>query len=125
MMRARWLPLVVRFELLMLAELGFGLDLHSCAATGSTSDLVFVSPKSGRAVSRQAGEAWRDKLLPLPAFLGSAVAQVSAEELDAGFRLTGFFLGHTVTEPRGVGMPPAREKFIAAVMREFASAHAD
>ena len=117
-------PLVVRFELLMLAELGFGLDLQSCAATGSTSDLIYVSPKSGRAVSRQAGEAWRDRLLPLPAFLGSEATQVSAEELDAGFRLTGYFLGHTVTEPRGVGMPPAREKFIDAVMREVASTHA-
>jgi DNA repair protein RecO (recombination protein O) len=116
-------PLVVRFELLMLAELGFGLDLDSCAATGSTANLVYVSPKSGRAVSRGAGEAWRDRLLPLPAFLGSEEMHVSAEDLDAGFRLTGYFLGHTVTEPRGVDMPPAREKFIAAVMREL-SVHA-
>src|SRR5205085_10441457 len=60
---------LVRFELAMLAELGFGLDLESCAATGATSELIYVSPKSGGAVSRQAGEAWQDRLLRLPAFL--------------------------------------------------------
>src|SRR6266481_5399940 len=63
--------LVARFELQLLAELGFGLDLDSCAATGATAELVYVSPKSGRAVSREAGEPWRDKLLALPAFLGA------------------------------------------------------
>src|SRR5437868_9456206 len=54
---------LVKFELAMLTELGFGLDLENCAATGETSDLVYVSPKSGGAVSRQAGEAWQDRLL--------------------------------------------------------------
>src|SRR5690606_18878049 len=61
--------LVVRFELLLLDELGFGLDLDECAATGRRDDLVYVSPKSGRAVSREAGTPWHDKLLALPAFL--------------------------------------------------------
>ncbi|MGY4419330.1 DNA repair protein RecO (recombination protein O) [Bradyrhizobium sp. JR6.1] len=60
---------LIRFELAMLTELGFGLDLENCAATGETSDLIYVSPKSGGAVSRAAGEPWRDRLLPLPAFL--------------------------------------------------------
>src|SRR3954463_7652787 len=60
---------LIRFELAMLAELGFGLDLENCAATGQTSELVYVSPKSGGAVSRRAGEPYRDRLLPLPAFL--------------------------------------------------------
>ena len=60
---------MVRFELMILAELGFGLDLTACAATGTTEDLVHVSPKSGRAVSRAAGEPYRDRLLPLPGFL--------------------------------------------------------
>src|SRR5271163_659845 len=60
---------LVRFELAMLAELGFGLDLENCAATGETTDLVYVSPKSGGAVSRAAGEPWRDRLLRLPPFL--------------------------------------------------------
>src|ERR1700738_3183557 len=61
---------LIKFELAMLAELGFGLDLESCAATGETSDLIYVSPKSGGAVSRQAGEPSRDRLLRLPVFLG-------------------------------------------------------
>ena len=67
--RALAAALVARFELQLLAELGFGLDLDQCAATGATADLVYVSPKSGRAVSRVAGEPWRDRMLRLPAFL--------------------------------------------------------
>ena len=73
--------LVARFELRLLAELGFGLDLDQCAASGTTADLVYVSPKSGRAVSRLAGEPWRDRMLRLPQFLkdewegGEPVAQ--------------------------------------------------
>src|SRR5580692_7753325 len=62
-------PMIARFELNFLAELGFGLDLSSCAATGATEDLIYVSPRSGRAVSRAAGEAYRERLLALPAFL--------------------------------------------------------
>ncbi len=65
---------LVRFELAMLAELGFGLDLENCAATGETSDLAYVSPKSGGAVSRSAGEPWRERLLRLPAFCARARA---------------------------------------------------
>src|SRR6478735_6729671 len=60
---------LIKFELAMLAELGFGLDLENCAATGATSELIYVSPKSGGAVSRAAGDPWRDRLSPLPAFL--------------------------------------------------------
>src|SRR4051812_42166548 len=63
---------LIKFELAMLAELGFGLDLANCAATGATTDLVYVSPKSGGAVSRQAGEPWRDKLLRVPRLLARA-----------------------------------------------------
>ena len=62
-------PVVVRFELQVLSELGFGLDLERCVATGSSGDLVYVSPKSGRAVSRSAGEPWADRMLRLPVFL--------------------------------------------------------
>ena len=68
--RALCAALVARFELQLLAELGFGLDLDQCAATGTTAELVYVSPKSGRAVSRLAGEPWRDRMLRLPPFLG-------------------------------------------------------
>jgi DNA repair protein RecO (recombination protein O) len=108
---------VVRFELGLLAELGFGLDLDACAVTGSGSDLIYVSPKTGRAVSRQAGEPWRDRLLPLPAFLAEVeMAEPSEDDLAAGFALTGFFLVRHVLEPRGLALADAREGFIAAVL---------
>ena len=112
---------LVRFELAMLAELGFGLDLETCAATGATSDLVYVSPKSGGAVSRTAGEPWRDRLFRLPAFLrvGEAGANGwSAQDLQDGFRLTGWFLMRHVLEPRGQGHSDARDGFINAVTRQ-------
>ena len=107
---------VARFELMLLAELGFGLDLTQCAATGEAGDLKYVSPKSGRAVSRRAGEPWHDRLLPLPGFLlDAAPARPSAGELRDGFAVTGFFLTRYVFEPRGTHVPDARERFIAAV----------
>ena len=107
---------VVRFELQMLAELGFGLDLESCAATGAANELVFVSPKSGRAVSRGAGEPWQDRLLRLPRFLSEEAAP-SSDDLADGFALTGFFLARHVLEPRGLAFSDAREGFVAAVLR--------
>jgi DNA repair protein RecO (recombination protein O) len=109
--------LLVYFELQLLAELGFGLDLESCAATGTTADLIYVSPRSGRAVSRQAGAPWHDKLLALPAFLraGDDVATPSPAELGDAFALTGFFLARHVYDPRGEPLPAARHRFIAAV----------
>jgi DNA repair protein RecO (recombination protein O) len=107
--------LLVRFELRMLAELGFGLDLATCALTGTTGDLGFVSPKSGRAVSRVAAEPWRERLLRLPAFLmGEGAA--NPDDLWDGFALTGFFLGRHVLEPRGIVFADARAGFIAAVL---------
>lgn len=113
--------LVVRFELLVLEELGFGLDLHRCAATGTREDLVYVSPKSGRAVSREAGEPWRDKLLALPEFLqhGSRRQGDEAAIADA-FRLTGFFLTRHIYEPRGMDEPDSRIGFIAALRKALA-----
>jgi DNA repair protein RecO (recombination protein O) len=114
---------LVRFELAMLGELGFGLDLDNCAATGETTDLVYVSPKSGGAVSRTAGEPWRDRLLRLPPFLqrdeGRANACSNQDLLD-GFRLTGLFLLRHVLEPRGQGHSDAREGFINAVVKRRA-----
>lgn len=108
---------LVRFELLLLAELGFGLDLESCAATGTTTDLVYVSPKSGRAVSRQAGEPWKEKLLRLPEFVqGPDAGQPSVEDISAGFDLTGFFLLRHVLDPQGLRLPDARASFIAALL---------
>jgi len=110
---------VARFELRLLAELGFGLDLESCAATGTAVDLRYVSPKSGRAVSGDAGAPWHDRLLRLPAFLldRQAAGEPTRGELADGFVLTGFFLGRYVLEPRGLGVPEARDHFIAAALR--------
>jgi len=113
---------VVRFELQLLSELGFGLDLSACAASGARQDLVYVSPKSGRAVSRMAGEAWRDKLLRLPSFLTAAEAAPTPAELADGFALTGYFLARHAFEPRGQALPDARAQFIAAIARALPSA---
>jgi DNA repair protein RecO (recombination protein O) len=109
-------PALVRFELMILGELGFGLDLDSCAATGTTAELSYVSPRSGRAVSRAAGEPWRDKLFRLPAFLADAESEPSAGDLADGFAVTGFFLLRHAFEPRGQGLPDARGSFVNAVL---------
>ena len=104
----------------MLAECGFRLDLSRCAATGALENLVYVSPKSGSAVSAEAGAPWRDRLLPLPAFLreGAALdARPSAEEVADAFRMTGFFLARDVFEARGEGLPEHRRAFLAAAAR--------
>jgi DNA repair protein RecO (recombination protein O) len=108
-------PMIARFELNFLAELGFGLDLSSCAATGTTDDLIYVSPRSGRAVSRAAGEAYRDRLMRLPSFLHKEGGPESAEELADAFALTGFFLDRHAFAPRGLAVPEARARYVAAL----------
>ncbi|MBL8565736.1 MAG: DNA repair protein RecO [Hyphomicrobiaceae bacterium] len=104
-----WPALLVRWELALLDELGFGLDLSACAATGSNDALIYVSPKSGRAVSASAGEPYRDKLLALPGFLlrGSRTGVTGADIL-AGLKLTRFFIEGRVLAPRGGVLPDAR-----------------
>ncbi len=114
--------LIVRFEVELLRELGFGLDLESCAATGVTADLIYVSPKSGRAVSRKAGAPFCDRLLALPAFLAGSEEVPAASEILAGFRLTEYFLRRHVLDPRGLALPPARENFIALLSRSAVAA---
>ena len=109
--------LIARFELALLADLGFGLDLDACAATGATQDLIFVSPKSGRAVSRVAGDPYRDRLLPLPDFLkATADTGASLPPLADAFRLTGYFLERHVLQPRGLSMPDSRAALLALAM---------
>lgn len=107
----------VRFELQILSELGFGLDLDSCAVTGTSDDLAYVSPKSGRAVSRSGGEEWRDRLFRLPAFLRDDEAKPDADDIAAGFALTGYFIGRHVLEPRGSSFATEREHFLSALAR--------
>jgi DNA repair protein RecO (recombination protein O) len=110
---------VARFELRLIAELGFGLDLERCAVTGQAVDLAYVSPKSGRAISRAAGAPWQDKLLRLPAFLVEEEPRTapSPEELADGLALTGFFLSRYVFEPRGEAPPESRARFLAAILQ--------
>ena len=115
---------IARFELDFLAELGFGLDLSCCAATGTTADLIYVSPRSGRAVSRAAGEDYRDKLLALPAFLRDDAAPASAADVAGAFAMTGFFLDRHAFAPRGLAVPEARGRFVTAVAHAFAAAAA-
>ncbi|HEX5210206.1 MAG TPA: DNA repair protein RecO [Pseudolabrys sp.] len=110
-------PLVVRFELLVLAELGFGLDLEQCVSTGARTELIYVSPKSGRAVSREAGEPWADRMLRLPAFLRDPAAEPAVDDIADGFALTGLFLERHVLEPRGLTLSDERAHFIAALLR--------
>ncbi|WP_299441156.1 DNA repair protein RecO [uncultured Rhodospira sp.] len=104
----------VVWELRLLADLGFGLDLSRCAATGTNDNLVYVSPKSGRAVSASAGEPYRDRLLPLPPFL-LGHPPGPAHEMSDGLRLTGFFLERHVFHPRNQPLPAARERLVGRV----------
>ena len=107
-----WPALLVRWEMGLLEELGFGLDIAQCAATGAREGLAYVSPKTGRAVSLEAGEPWKDRLLALPAFLGTEGGSPDRADIQAGFKLTGYFLERHVMGPRGVAMPEARDRVL-------------
>lgn len=106
-----WHAPYVRWELGLLAELGYGLDLDRCAATGRNDALAYVSPRSGRAVSLSAGEPYRDRLLPLPPFLIGATT-ASAADVQAGLRLTGYFLETRLFGPEGRALPAARQRLV-------------
>jgi len=111
-----WAAALVRYELLLLSELGFGLDLSACVASGANDDLAYVSPKSGGAVSRSEGEPYRDRLLALPSFLieGGAGEWV---DIVAGFRLTGHFLERDLLHGRAAGILSARERLVERLKR--------
>lgn len=117
-----WPALLVYWEYQLLQELGFGLDLSACAATGVLEDLIFVSPRSGRAVSREAGAPYGDKLLALPGFLLDETAPLRETDIAAGFALTGFFLERDVLEPHGMKLPSARERLLDLLSRGQAAA---
>jgi DNA repair protein RecO (recombination protein O) len=126
-----WPALYVRFELDLLTELGFGLDLSRCAATGQLDDLAYVSPKTGRAVSTTAAEPYRDRLLPLPPFLTRPATDspaVSAGDILAGLELTGFFLERHVfgqnngAADRNDAGPAARARLVARFRRSSLAA---
>ena len=105
---ALWPALLVRWEMGLLEELGFGLDLSKCAATGGAENLDYVSPRTGRAVSRAAGLPYHDRLFALPAFLRGGGELVAGDVL-AGLKLTGYFLERHVFTPRALAMPAARQ----------------
>jgi len=103
-----WPPVFVRFEAGLLDELGFGLDLSRCAATGGADDLAWVSPRTGKAVCRAAGEPYRDRLFELPPFLLSSQGGLSAGDVGRGLVITGHFLEQFVFAPLNRPLPPAR-----------------
>lgn len=103
-----WPAVFVKFEAGLLDDLGFGLDLSRCASTGTTDDLVWVSPRTGRAVSAEAGAPYSDRLLALPPFLLGAQAGLRDGDVRAGFALTGHFLEQFVFNPLNRPLPPAR-----------------
>ena len=116
-----WPALMVRWELALLAELGFGLDLGTCAATGSNDQLIYVSPRTGRAVSASAGEPYKDRLLALPAFLAGRVdGPVTPRALADGFALTGHFLEGRALAPREQAMPEVRRRLVDLLTRDAA-----
>lgn len=106
-----WPALLARWELGLLDELGFGLDLSKCAATGTSDQLAFVSPRTGKAVSAAAGEPFRDRLFRLPAFLREG-GTASARDMIDGLRLAAWFLDRHVFEPRGARLPEQQEWII-------------
>ncbi len=115
----QWMAAYVEWELALLADLGYGLDLSVCAATGQTHDLVFVSPKSGRAVSREAGTPYRARLLPLPEFLIDNAAAANVAAIADGLALTGHFLESQVYHALDRRMPDARTRFVDRIRRQI------
>lgn len=108
-----WPALMVRWELALLEELGYGLDLSQCAATGANDQLIYVSPKTGRAVSASAGEPYRDRLLALPGFLTKQRGAGAANaDVLSGLALTGHFLEVRALGPNGDKLPEARERMV-------------
>lgn len=117
-----WPALLVRWEMALLDELGFGLDLSRCASTGATEDLVYVSPRTGRAVSRDSGAPYADRMLPLPAFLlarrqGERAPAITAADVHDGLRLTGYFIEHRLLSPVGQTLPDPRARLPDLVAR--------
>ncbi|WP_334128721.1 DNA repair protein RecO [Sneathiella sp.] len=125
-----WPLLLARWELGLLHEIGYGLDLSHCVVTGATADLVYVSPKSGRAVSREAGRPYHDRLLPLPAFLRRAALgpeaaealppdEISEADFLSALRLTGYFLEKFMAGHHPKAQLAARGRMMAALARKY------
>jgi DNA repair protein RecO (recombination protein O) len=118
--RSDWINRYALWEKILLEELGYGLDLSSCAATGVTRDLIYVSPKSGRAVSRKGGADWAEQLLPLPDFLRTPGADATLHEVIQALKTTGYFLEHWLAPALGNRpLPAARARFAAALRKQI------
>ncbi len=117
-----WLTAYVHWELELLGELGYGLDLSACAATGATEDLVYVSPRTGCAVSAGAGAPYREKLLALPGFLTDHTVMSDAAAVLDGLKLTGHFLARCAKEADAGDLPDARDLFVEGIRRSSAGA---
>ena len=115
-----WPLAYLHWELALLEDLGYGLDLTQCAVTGSTQDLIYVSPKTGRAVSRNGAGEWADRLLPLPKCL-QGVGSGNLDDLEDGFRTTGHFLESALAKDLGnKPVPEARARFVDAFLKRQA-----
>ena len=113
-----WAVIYVRYELGLLTELGFGLDLRQCSATGVTENLAFVSPKSARAVSREAAGPYKNRLLPLPGFLlTNRRLEYTTQDILDGLKLTGYFLESTIFTPNSLALPAARDRLVSRLAR--------
>lgn len=118
--RDDWLADYARWETVLLSDLGYGLDLDECASTGQHTDLIYVSPRTGRAVSRDAGAPWADRLLPLPAFLRDGDETISVKDVLSALTTTGHFFQSSVAPALGKeNVPQARERFLSALRRSM------
>lgn len=117
-----WPAVFVRFELGLLKELGFGLDLTRCAASGETKDLIYVSPRTGRAVGRVAGEPYKDRLYKLPEFLiGGRASEAAPTDVADGLRLTGYFLEKHLFGPVQGRLPDARHRLVERLLKSVST----
>ncbi len=113
---APWARAYLGWELQLLESLGFGLDLASCAVSGVTEDLAYVSPRSGRAVARIAAGEWAPRLLPLPPVL-LGQGDGTLPEIASALTTTGWFIAHRLLAAQGAGPPPARDRLLAEIAR--------
>ncbi len=112
-----WYILYLRWEMQLLSDIGFGLDLTQCALTGSQENLCWVSPATGKAASLEAGLPWKDKLLPLPSLFFSAHNKATTQEILTAFQLTGYFLQKAL-DFQNQNLPAARERLTAKLLHE-------
>jgi DNA repair protein RecO (recombination protein O) len=119
-MEKEWVKDYVSFEILLLQELGFRLELECCVATGKTEDLIYVSPKSGRAVSATAGQPYKDKLLPLPQFLlpERNSLPTTLEDIKNGLELGAYFLNKYMLSAHALAMPNARTRLYESILKQ-------